>query len=155
MAALKPRPKLYVFPDPQLPGHYVRVMPSGSKSYVAIARDPRGTQVWKTIGKTADLTIEKAREEAISLARGRGGCNLNSFCLGTAWEFSSHKSGFFCFLPRSCDRPSKQANSSTRGSENILNSGRYRRNGDFRSCHEQTSIVFPCPVLEITERVFT
>ena len=74
VAALKPRPKLYVFPDPQLPGHYVRVMPSGSKSYVAIARDPRGTQVWKTIGKTADLTIEKAREEAISSARGRGGC---------------------------------------------------------------------------------
>jgi integrase len=64
VAALKPRPKLYVFPDPQLPGHYVRVMPSGTKSYVAIARDPRGKQQWKTIGKTVDLTLEKAREEA-------------------------------------------------------------------------------------------
>ena len=64
VAALKPRHKMYVSPDPQLPGHYVRVMPSGTKSYVAIARDPRGKQVWKTIGKTVDLTLEKAREEA-------------------------------------------------------------------------------------------
>ena len=35
VAALKPRHKMYVSPDPQLPGHYVRVMPSGTKSYVA------------------------------------------------------------------------------------------------------------------------
>jgi integrase len=64
VAALKPRPKLYVFPDPQLPGHYIRVMPSGGKSYVTIARDPTGKQVWTTIGKTAELTLERAREEA-------------------------------------------------------------------------------------------
>ena len=64
VAALKPKPKLYAFPDPQLPGHYVRVMPSGTKSYVAIARDPKGKQIWTTLGKTVDLTLEKAREEA-------------------------------------------------------------------------------------------
>jgi integrase len=64
VAALKPRPKLYAFPDPQLPGHYIRVMPSGSKSYVAIARDPKGKQVWTTLGKTDGMGIERAREEA-------------------------------------------------------------------------------------------
>jgi integrase len=64
VAKLEVKPKVYLSPDPQLPGHYVRVMPSGSKSYVAIARDPKGQQVWKTLGKTAELTLEKAREEA-------------------------------------------------------------------------------------------
>ena len=64
VASLKPRPKLYVQPDPQVPGHYVRVMPSGVKSYVTIARDPRGKQVWTTLGKTTELTLERAREEA-------------------------------------------------------------------------------------------
>jgi len=64
VAKLEVKPKVYLSPDPQLPGHYVRVMPSGSKSYVAIARDPKGQQVWKTLGKTVELTLEKAREEA-------------------------------------------------------------------------------------------
>ena len=64
VASLKPRPKLYVQPDPQVPGHYVRVMPSGVKSYVTIARDPRGKQVWTTLGKTTELTLDRAREEA-------------------------------------------------------------------------------------------
>src|SRR4029077_9074798 len=64
VASLKPRPKLYVQPDPQVPGHYVRVMPSGVKSYMTIARDPRGKQVWTTLGKTRELTLDRAREEA-------------------------------------------------------------------------------------------
>ena len=64
VAKLEVKPRVYLSPDPQLPGHYVRVMPSGNKSYIAIARDPKGQQVWKTLGKTAELTLEKAREEA-------------------------------------------------------------------------------------------
>jgi integrase len=64
VAKLKPRAKLYIEPDPHLPGHYIRVMPSGFKSYVTVARDPRGKLVWTTLGKTADLTIETARDEA-------------------------------------------------------------------------------------------
>ena len=64
VAALKPRAKLYAHPDPQLPGHYIRVMPTGTKSFVVVARDLRGKQIWSTLGKASDMGIESAREEA-------------------------------------------------------------------------------------------
>ena len=62
--ALKSRDKMYSHPDPALPSFYVRVMPSGVKSYCAVAKDPRGKQKWTTIGKTSELGIETAREKA-------------------------------------------------------------------------------------------
>ena len=62
--ALKPRAKLYSFADPQLPGHYVRVMASGSKSFAVVARDPSGKQIWATIGSSSLLGIDEAREKA-------------------------------------------------------------------------------------------
>jgi integrase len=64
VAALKPRDKLYAQPDPQLPGHYIRVSPSGSKSFVAVTRDPNGKQKWITVGKAHLVGIEEAREKA-------------------------------------------------------------------------------------------
>ena len=45
-------------------GHYVRVTPTGSKSYVAVARAPGGRQVWATIGTTDHFNIDEAREKA-------------------------------------------------------------------------------------------
>src|SRR4029077_3781517 len=45
-------------------GHYVRVSPSGTKSFVAVARDPSGKQIWTTIGNTAIFDIAAARERA-------------------------------------------------------------------------------------------
>jgi len=62
--ALKAKPKLYSHADPQLPGHYVRVTPSGNKSFAAVTRDPNGKQVWTTIGNAAHLKIDVAREKA-------------------------------------------------------------------------------------------
>lgn len=64
VAKLKPLEKRYAHPDPDLRGHYVRVTPAGAKSYVAVARDPYGKQVWATIGRTDLLGIEEARERA-------------------------------------------------------------------------------------------
>jgi integrase len=66
VAALKPRPsQRYAEPDPQLAGHYVRVQPSGAKSFVAVARDPNtGRQVWATIGSADVLKVAEAREKA-------------------------------------------------------------------------------------------
>jgi integrase len=65
VAALKPRPgQRYAFPDPELRGHYVRVTPNGAKSFAAVTRDPRGKQVWATIGPTDRYAIEAARELA-------------------------------------------------------------------------------------------
>ena len=64
VAKLKPGPKRMTLPDPELRGHYIRVMPTGAKSYVAVARDPGGRQIWATIGSTDVYTIDEAREKA-------------------------------------------------------------------------------------------
>jgi integrase len=62
---LRPKPKRYSKPDSELIGHYVRVMPSGVKSYVAVARDPFGKkQIWTTIASTDHISIEEARTKA-------------------------------------------------------------------------------------------
>lgn len=62
--ALKPRAARYALPDPELRAHYVRVQPSGAKSFVAVALDPHGKQVWATLGGADVLTIAEAREKA-------------------------------------------------------------------------------------------
>ena len=64
VAALKPRARLYPKADPQLPGHYIRVLPSGSKSFACVARGPSGKQVWHTLGSSLILTIDEARAKA-------------------------------------------------------------------------------------------
>src|SRR5215470_15260513 len=64
VAALKPRAAQYHVPDPELVGHYVRVTPTGKKSFAAIARNPEGKQIWATIGSTQLLKIDDAREKA-------------------------------------------------------------------------------------------
>ena len=60
--ALKPRAARFAFPDPQLAGHYVRVQPSGAKSFVCVARGPNGKQVWTTIGDVRAMRIEQASQ---------------------------------------------------------------------------------------------
>jgi integrase len=52
------------YPDPELAGHYIRVRSTGRRVFVAIARDPRGKQVWHTIGGTDLFTVAEAREAA-------------------------------------------------------------------------------------------
>jgi hypothetical protein len=42
VAALKPRAGRYAYPDPECRGHFVRVQPSGAKSFVAVTRGPDG-----------------------------------------------------------------------------------------------------------------
>src|SRR5262249_41643225 len=64
VTALKPRSRRYAAPDPQLTGHYVRVQPSGAKSYVTVARSPTGKQVWTTIAACDVMGIDEARERA-------------------------------------------------------------------------------------------
>src|SRR5262245_30601899 len=75
--ALKAKAKLYNFPDPALPGHYVRVAPTGHKSFVAVTRNPNGKQVWTTIGNSSHMHIEEARAEARkTISRIKGGQNV-------------------------------------------------------------------------------
>jgi integrase len=64
VAALKPRPNRYAFPDPELRGHYVRVQPSGAKAFVTVARNPQGKQVWTHIAACDVMGIDEARKKA-------------------------------------------------------------------------------------------
>ena len=64
VASFPKKRKRYPVPDPELRGHYVRVMPQGANVFVAVARDPYGKQVWTTIGSADKLSIAKARDEA-------------------------------------------------------------------------------------------
>src|SRR4051794_9495887 len=62
--ALKAKAARYTHPDPELSGHYVRVSPSGEKSFVVVARDPFGKQIWATIGSVDHYAIADSRERA-------------------------------------------------------------------------------------------
>lgn len=74
VAALPKRAQRYTHADPELRGHYVRVMPSGANVYAAVARDPYSKQIWATIGSADVLSIEQAREKArITIGRIKAG----------------------------------------------------------------------------------
>jgi integrase len=64
VAALKPRAERYAFADPEMTGHYVRVQPSGTKTFTTVARTPAGKQVWTNVGAADVMPIAEAREAA-------------------------------------------------------------------------------------------
>jgi integrase len=64
VAALPKKRKRYPKADPEMRGHYVRVMPEGANVYFAVARDPYGKQKWAKIGSADTLKIAEAREQA-------------------------------------------------------------------------------------------
>lgn len=65
VATIKPDPsKRLTVSDPDTRGLYLRVTPAGHKSYVVVARDPAGKQVWATIGDCDDHTLAEARDLA-------------------------------------------------------------------------------------------
>jgi hypothetical protein len=61
VAALKPRDTRYAFPDPEMPGHYVRVTSNGVKTFTAVTNGQDGRQRWIAIGKAGVLSIAEAR----------------------------------------------------------------------------------------------
>jgi integrase len=74
VAKLKRRRKRYSCPDPELRGHWIRIQPSGSKSFWTVARDPKQKQVWAYVGPCDAMTIEEARAKARTmLTRVRAG----------------------------------------------------------------------------------
>lgn len=64
--SLKPRGGgPYIEPDPQVPGHGVRVMPSGRLTFVLSARYPGSTHpAPRALGAYGELTLEQARAKA-------------------------------------------------------------------------------------------
>jgi integrase len=64
VAALKPRAARYAVPDPELCGLFIRVQPTGSKTYAAVTVAPSGKQIWTTIGRSDAMSIREARTKA-------------------------------------------------------------------------------------------
>jgi integrase len=63
--SLKSRGMPYIEPDAQVPGHGLRVMPSGHRSFVLTTRYPGSTNpVPRSLGSYGELTLEEAREKA-------------------------------------------------------------------------------------------
>ena len=69
VTALKPRVARYAHPDPELASHYIRVTPSGAKSFVVVTRDRANRQRWITIGPHPAYTIDAARKQASEIIR--------------------------------------------------------------------------------------
>jgi integrase len=67
VAALPRKAKRYFHPDPELPGHGVRVLPAGPASFYVIARDAFGKQRWVRLGGVG--RIADSRELARSVIR--------------------------------------------------------------------------------------
>lgn len=65
VATAKPDPsKRLTISDPDTRGLFLRIMPSGHKSYTIVARNPAGKQVWAVVGNCDDITLEDARTKA-------------------------------------------------------------------------------------------
>jgi integrase len=62
VAAMKPAAKRQVVVVPQLSNLYLRIQPSGAKSYWAMARNPSANQVWAHVGAADTMTIAQACE---------------------------------------------------------------------------------------------
>jgi integrase len=68
IAALTVKKRIAI-PDTKVAGLYVRVTPTGAKTFVAVARDPNGKQIWHTIGSTAEHSLDEARTLAPQITR--------------------------------------------------------------------------------------
>jgi integrase len=89
VAALKPRATRYTVADPLLPGHYVRVTPTGHKSFCAVTTDPNGKLIWTTIETASLFSIDESRakaRETLKAVRAGEGTGPEAFLsVASAW----------------------------------------------------------------------
>jgi integrase len=64
ISSLPIKQKPYAMPDPEMAGLYIRVRPTGTKVFCAVARAPGGKQVWSTIGPSNIYSVAEARQRA-------------------------------------------------------------------------------------------
>jgi integrase len=72
ISTLPRQTKRTIIADPEQRGLYLRIPPAATNApitFSAIARDPRGKQIWTTIGTTADTNIDQARSKAREVVR--------------------------------------------------------------------------------------
>jgi len=61
--ALRPRDEMYRFADPEMRLHYVKIEPSGVKTYWVVPRNPAGQQKWTKVGDADVISIVDARKK--------------------------------------------------------------------------------------------
>jgi integrase len=61
---LQPSGKEFKIWDTELPGFFIRVLPSGTKSFGVFYRDERGNQRKRSLGSTTKVSVARARERA-------------------------------------------------------------------------------------------
>jgi integrase len=89
VASLQPRVTRYTCADPELPCHYVRVQPSGAKTFAVVTGS--GSK-WHTIGPVGLYSIDDSRERARKIIRAarEGRATPDSFlAVADAW-FEMH-----------------------------------------------------------------
>jgi integrase len=64
VASLPREAERYLHPDPEMPGHGVRVYPAGLRAFYVVVRDAFKKQRWVRLGGTAEMSIEQSRERA-------------------------------------------------------------------------------------------
>jgi integrase len=64
VASLPREAERYLHPDPEMPGHGVRVYPAGPSAFYVVVRDAFKKQRWVRLGGTAEMSIEQSRERA-------------------------------------------------------------------------------------------
>lgn len=62
---LQPETKEYMLWDTEVPSFFIRVLPSGTKSFGVFYRDERGRQRRRSIGNAAHLHVAEARKKAM------------------------------------------------------------------------------------------
>ena len=67
VAALRPRAVRYAYADPEVRGVFIRIQPSGSKSFYAVTLAPGGRQVWTKVGDHPTMPIAEARRRAAAI----------------------------------------------------------------------------------------
>jgi hypothetical protein len=60
VAALKPRSARYAVSNPQLRGHWVKIQPSGSKTFWTVTRNPQGKLDPARPGRHGQILLRKS-----------------------------------------------------------------------------------------------
>jgi integrase len=69
VAKLPVKKTRYAVPDPELRGHYIRIAPTGVKSFWVVTRDKTGKQKWVRLGDADGMGIDAARDLAMTQLR--------------------------------------------------------------------------------------
>jgi integrase len=94
VAKLAVKAKRYAVPDPELRGHYIRIAPTGVKSFWVVTRDKKGTQKWVRLGDADGMGIDDARTLAMTqlrIIRSSTDATTSAIVVGTSFEAVARK----------------------------------------------------------------